>query len=214
MIARPRPVLRPGEGLTALETAAVLFITAIVAVPLLAIAARIVALPVEWQADMEAARDAREILRQVADDARQASCVRLFVIEDDPEASSTRWMFTWVDYTSVDYTSRGSNRLFEVQYSRREDDAAWVREETVSEVVEAAVCLDGDVVRVKQRPKEEKIIGPVAYFDIGLTPIPGEGTNRCIVEAHVQPSRPEGSPIQKIAAMMRPDDARCEQPPQ
>lgn len=215
MIARPRPVLRRCEGLTALETAAVLFITAIVAVPLLAIAARIVALPVEWQADMEAARDAREILRQVADDARQASCVRLFVTGDDPEASSTRWMFTWVDYTlSVSNTSPVSNRLFEVRYSRREDDAAWVREETVSEVVEAAVCLDGDVVRVKQRPKEEKIIGPVAYFDIGLTPIPGEGTNRCIVEAHVQPSRPEGAPIQKIAAMMRPDDARCEQPPQ
>lgn len=209
MIARPRHVLRPCEGLTALETAAVLFITAIVAVPLLAITARIVALPVEWQADMEAARDAREILRQVADDARQASCVRLFLIEDDPEASSTQWMFTWVDYTSP-----VSNRLFEVRYSRREDDAAWVREETVSEVVDAAVCLDGDVVRVKQRPKEEKIIGPVPYFDISLTPIPGEGTNRCIVYARVQPSRPEGAPIQKIAAMMRPDDARCEQPPQ
>ena len=209
MIARPRPVLRRCEGLTALETAAVLFITAIVAVPLLTIAARIVALPVEWQADMEAARDAREILRQVADDARQASCVRLFVIEDDPEASSTHWTFTWVDYTSP-----VSNRLFEVQYSRREDDAAWVREETVSEVVDAAVCLDGDVVRVKQLPREEKIIGPVAYFDISLTPIPGEGTNRCIVKAHVQPSRPEDAPIQEIAAMMRPDDARCEQPPQ
>lgn len=208
MIARPRPVLRRCEGLTALETAAVLFITAIVAVPLLAIAARIVALPVEWQADMEAARDAREIMRQVADDARQASCVRLSVIEDDPEASSTQWTFTWVDHAI------SPERLFEVIYSRREDDAAWVREETVSEVEAAEVCLDGDVVRVKQISEEEKIIGPVAYFDIGLTPIPGEGTNRCIVKAHVQPSRPEDAPIQEIAAMMRPDDARCEQPPQ
>ena len=208
MIARPRPVLRPCEGLTALETAAVLFITAIVAVPLLAISAQIVALPVEWQADMEAARDAREILRQVADDARQASCVRLFVIEDDPEASSIHWMFTWVDYASTSYW------LFEVKYSRREDDAAWVREETVSKVEEAAVCLDGDVVRVKQLYKEEKIIGPVAYFNISFALVPDVGTYRCIVYGRVQPSRPEGAPIQKIAAMMRPDDADCEQPPQ
>ena len=217
MIARPRPALRPCEGLTALETAAVLFITAIVAVPLLAIAAQIVALPVEWQANMEAARDAREILRQVADDARQASCFqenmrRTSDLEDDPEASSTYWMFTWVDYAS-DYAS-SPNRLFEVKYSRREDDAAWVREETVSKVGEgAAVCVDGNTVRVSQLSKEEKTIGPVAYFDIGLTPLPGRGTDRCIVHASVRPSRPEDALTQVIAAMMRPDNAQCEQPP-
>ena len=196
-----------------METAAVLFITAIVAVPLLAIAAQIIALPVEWQANMEAARDAREILRQVADDARQASCFqenmrRTSNLEDDPEASSTYWMFTWVDYAS------SPNRLFEVKYSRREDDAAWVREETVSEVGEgAAVCVDGNTVRVSQLSKEEKTIGPVAYFDIGLTLIPGGRTDRCIVYASVRPSRPEDALTQDIAAMMRPDTAQCEQPP-
>ena len=221
MIARPRPVFRPCEGLTALETAAVLFITAIVAVPLLAIAAQIVAIPVEWQANMEAARDAREILRQVADDARQASCFqenmrRTSNLEDDPEASSTYWMFTWVDYAS-DYASDSAsipNRLFEVKYSRREDDAAWVREETISKVGEgAAVCVDGNTVRVSQLSKEEKTIGPVAYFDIGLTPIPGGRMDRCIVHASVRPSRPEDALTQDIAAMMRPDNAQCEQPP-
>lgn len=204
MIARPRPVLRRCEGLTALETAAVLFITAIVAVPLLAIAARIVALPVEWQADMEAARDAREILRQVADDARQASCVRLFVTGDDPEASSTQWTFTsWKDYAEEIY--------FVVTYYVEDNVVVReVREESLSNVMDSDVGCS--TIGVPSQPPRK--IGPVAYFDIGLTPIPGEGTNRCIVEAHVQPSRPEGAPIQKIAAMMRPDDARCEQPPQ
>lgn len=204
MIARPRPVLRRCEGLTALETAAVLFITAIVAVPILAIAARIVALPVEWQADMEAARDAREILRQVADDARQASCVRVFVTGDDPEASSTQWTFTsWKDYEEGSY--------FVVTYHVEDNVVVReVREESLSNVMDSDVGCS--TIGVPSQPPRK--IGPVAYFDISLTPIPGEGTNRCIVEAHVQPSRPEGAPIQKIAAMMRPDDARCEQPPQ
>ena len=203
MIARPRPVLRPGEGLTALETAAVLFITAIVAVPLLAIAARIVALPVEWQADMEAARDAREILRQVADDARQASCVRLFGIEDDPEASSTYWTFISRDYLKEIY--------FVVTYYVEDNVVVReVREESLSNVIDSGV--ECSTIGVLFQPPRK--IGPVAYFDISLTPIPGEGTNRCIVKAHVQPSRPEGAPIQEIAAMMRPDDAQCEQPPQ
>ena len=204
MIARPRPVFRPCEGLTALETAAVLFITAIVAVPLLAIAAQIVTLPVEWQANMEAARDAREILRQVADDARQASCFqentrRTPDLEDDPETSSTYWMFTWVDYEKQMY--------FVVEY--HVEDNVVVREELVSNVVDSDVGCTA--IGNPSRPPQK--IGPVAYFDIGLTPLPGRGTDRCIVHASVRPSRPEDALTQDIAAMMRPDTAQCEQPP-
>lgn len=209
MIARPRPVFRPCEGLTALETAAVLFITAIVAVPLLAIAAQIVALPVEWQANMEAARDAREILRLVADDARQASCFqenmrRTPDLEDDSEASSTYWMFTWVDY---DYTRP---RYFVVEYHIEDNVVVReVREESVSNVMDSDVGCTA-IGNLSRPPRK---IGPVAYFDIGLTPIPGRGTDRCIVYARVQPSRPEDALPQDIAAMMRPDNAQCEQPP-
>ena len=209
MIARPRPAFRPCEGLTALETAAVLFITAIVAVPLLAIAAQIVALPVEWQANMEAARDAREILRQVADDARQASCFqenmrRTSDLEDDLETSSTYWMFTWVDY---DYEMP---RYFVVEYHVEDNVVVReVREESVSNVMDSDVgCTTiGNLSRPPQK------IGPVAYFDIGLTPIPGGRMDRCIVHASVRPSRPEDALTQVIAAMMRPDNAQCEQPP-
>lgn len=204
MIARPRPAFRPCEGLTALETAAVLFITAIVAVPLLAIAAQIVALPVEWQANMEAARDAREILRQVADDARQASCFqentrRTPDLEDDPETSSTYWTFTWVDYVNPMY--------FVVEYYV--EDNVVVREELVSNVMDSDVGCTA--IGNPSRPPQK--IGPVAYFDIGLTPIPGGRTDKCIVYARVNPSRPEDALTQDIAAMMRPDTAQCEQPP-
>ena len=207
MIARPRPALRPCEGLTALETAAVLFITAIVAVPLLAIAAQIVTLPVEWQANMEAARDAREILRLVADDARQASCFqenmrRTPDLEDDPEASSTYWTFTWVDYADPTY--------FVVEYHIEDNVVVReVREESVSNVMDSDVGCTA--IGNPSRPPRK--IGPVAYFDIGLTPIPGGRTDRCIVYARVQPSRPEDALTQDIAAMMRPDTAQCEQPP-
>ena len=209
MIARPRPALRSCEGLTALETAAVLFITAIVAVPLLAIAAQIVALPVEWQANMEAARDAREILRQVADDARQASCFqenmrRTSDLEDDPETSSTYWTFTWVDYAKQKPT------YFVVEYYVEDNVVVReVREESVSNVMDSDVgCTTiGNLSRPPQK------IGPVAYFDIGLTPIPGGRMDRCIVHASVNPSQPEDALTQVIAAMMRPDTAQCEQPP-
>lgn len=204
MIARPRPVLRPCEGLTALETAAVLLITAIVAVPLLAIATRIVALPVEWQANMEATRDAREVLRQVADDARQASCVRQFGIEEDPEASSTHWTFTWMDYLKEKY--------FVVEY-HVEDDV--VVREVHSESFSNVMHSDARCSTIGVLFGPPRRMGPVAHFDIRFTPVPVDGTDdRCIVNARVKPSRPEDAPIQEIAAMMRPDNAQCEHPPQ
>lgn len=202
MIARLHPPLSSCEGLTALETAVVLFITAIVAVPLLATAGRVVALPVEWRANVEAARDAREVLRQVADDARQASCFEAVVsstpdTEDNTGTSSEYWRFTWVDYTN--------SRSFEVQYSRQEDGAV-VREETSIDQVSGngVACVDEETFPDPQSPN--KIIGSVEYFEIYVTPIPAG----CLIGATVIPSRPENALMQEIVAMMRPDNARCE----
>lgn len=206
MIARPRPVLSSCEGLTALETAVVLFITAIVAVPLLAVAGWVVTLPVEWRADVEAARDAREILRQVADDARQASCIEAGVsdtsdAEDNTGTSSEYWRFTWVDYTD--------RRSFEVEYSRPED--AVIRKETVNGGVTAEPCelAEGPLIS-----EEKKTIGSVEHFGIFVTPIPNGGMLKCLVIAEVRPSPPRNATKQEVAAMMRPDNADCQQLPQ
>ena len=205
MIARLRPPLSSCKGLTALETAVVLFITAIVAVPLLAVAGRVVTLPVEWRANVEAARDAREILRQVADDARQASCIEAGVssisdTEDNTGTSSEYWRFTWVDYTD--------NQSFEVEYSRPED--AVIRKETVNGGVTAEPCeLGGPLIS-----EEKKTIGSVEHFGIFVTPIPNGGMLKCLVVAEVRPSPPRNATMQKVAAMMRPDIADCQQLPQ
>ncbi len=204
MIARLRPVLSSCEGLTALETAVVLFITAIVAVPLLAVAGRVVTLPVEWQANVEAARDAREILRQVADDARRASYVEAVVSntfgpEDDTGTFSKCWRFTWADYTD--------ERSFEVNYYYREGGPV-VRQETISNNGTAELCEPAEDHPV---PEGNEPIGvSVAHFDIGLTPTP----DRCLIVAKVKPPRPENALMQEVAAMMRPDNADCQQLPQ
>lgn len=203
MIACPRPARSSCEGLTALETAVVLFITAIVAVPLLATAWWVVDLPVKWRANVEAARDAREILRQVADDARQASC---FSTEDmsqvpDPEngaAALSTWTFTWVDYTPP-------LRFFEVEYSHLRD--AVVRKETISVIDED---IPEDQCEPAEGPQISETIWSVAYFDIIPVQVLSGDTYRCLIHATVRPSRPESALLQKIAAMMRPDNARCE----
>lgn len=205
MIARLHPSLSSCEGLTALETAVVLFITAIVAVPLLATAGRVVALPVEWRANVEAARDAREVLRQVADDARQASffekCDRqTHDLEDDPEEPSEYWRFTWVDYTD--------SRSFEVRYSHREDDDV-EREETISRIRERETAGTCTILEDSQLSEEEKTIGSVEYFEIYVTPIPNGGILKCLIVAKVRPSMPVQQEIRKIAAVMRPDNATC-----
>lgn len=204
MIARLHPALSSCEGLTALETAVVLFITAIVAVPLLATAGRVVALPVEWQANVEATRDAREVLRQVADDARQASsfsseCARdTSGPQDDPEEPSKCWTFTWDDYTA--------NCSLIVRYSHREDDAV-EREETISRIKERETAGTCTILEGSQLSEEEKTIGSAEYFDIGVTPTPDE--EKCLIGASVIPSRPENALMQEIVAMMRPDNAQC-----
>lgn len=209
MIARLHPALSSCEGLTALETAVVLFITAIVAVPLLATAGRVVALPVEWRANVEAARDAREVLRQVADDARQASCFEAVVsstpdTEDNTGTSSEYWRFTWVDYTD--------GKSFNVRYDYHREDGDVVREETISTIGEDGTAEPCKLAGGSQLSEEEKTIGFVEHFDIGVTPTPDE--EKCLIGARVKPSRPENALMQEIAAMMRPDDANCQQLPQ
>lgn len=204
MIARLHPALSSCEGLTALETAVVLFITAIVAVPLLATAGRVVALPVEWRANVEAARDAREVLRQVADDARQASCFETGVSrtsdpEDNTGTSSEYWRFTWVDYTD--------DRSFEVEYSHQEGDYV-MREETISTIEEDGTAEPCELAGGSPLSDEEKTIGFVEHFDVGVTPTPDE--EKCLIGASVRPSRPENALMQEIVAMMRPDNAQCE----
>lgn len=202
MIACPRPARSSCEGLTALETAVVLFITAIVAVPLLATAGWVVDLPVEWRANVEAARDAREVLRQVADDARQASCFQEVVSHpsgDGTDASGTSWEFTWVDYTS--------HRFFEVHYSHLEDDI--VREETISRIGEDAIAQPCSPPKdLHQLSREAKIIGSVVYFDILRH---NRNASRCIILAKVSLSQPGDASIQyrETPAMMRPDNAEC-----
>ena len=187
-----------------METAVVLFITAIVAVPLLATAGRVVALPVEWQANVEAAHDAREVLRQVADDARQASsfsseCDRdASVPEDDPEEPSKCWTFTWNDYTA--------KCSLIVRYSHGEDDAV-EREETISEITKNETAGTCTILEGSQLSEDAKTIGSVEYFDIRRH---NRGMPRCLILAEVIPSRPENALMQEIAAMMRPDNARCE----
>ena len=207
MIACPRPARSSCEGLTALETAVVLFITAIVAVPLLATAWWVVDLPVEWRANVEAARDAREVLRQVADDARQASCFQEVISppsgsEDGTDASSRSWEFTWMDYAS--------QRFFKVEYSRLKD--AVVREETISTIEENGTEGPCEPAEGSQTSEEGKTIGSVDHFEIGVTPIPNGDNLKCLIGARVILSRRENfrNPEMKIAAMMRPDNPRCE----
>ena len=153
---------------------------------------------------MEAARDAREVLRQVADDARQASsfsseCARdTSGPEDDPEEPSKCWTFTWDDYTA--------NCSLIVRYSHREDDAI-VREETISTIEEDGTTEPCKLAEVSQLSRERKTIGSVEYFRVYVTPIPNG--DKCLVRAEVRPSMPVQQKIREIAAMMRPDIAQC-----
>ncbi len=88
-----RRLLGSWQGLTLLETAAVMLIVAILTVPLVAVAGRLIVLPVEWQENLGEVRDSREALHWVASDARQAAC---FTDGDSEDSYGT---FKWTDYT-------------------------------------------------------------------------------------------------------------------
>ena len=133
----PRPtLLGSSRGLTLLETAAVLLIVAILAVPLVGMASRLIVLPVEWQENLGAIRDAREALHLVASDARQAAC---FTERTDDGEHGT---FTWTDYTET------PARKFSVHYYL-DAGGNLMREEAV------------DV-----SPPRTTAIGPVEKFEI------------------------------------------------
>ena len=118
-----RRLLGSWRGLTLLETAAVMLIVAILTVPLVAVASRLIVLPAEWQENLGAVRDARESLHLVASDARQSACYT----EGDSEGEYGT--FTWTDYSET------VARRFSVRYfsnTRHPDGSrSLVREETV-----------------------------------------------------------------------------------
>lgn len=130
MTHRLSPLLRSQSGLTVLETAAVVFIVSIIVVPLLAIGSQFLILPVEWRANVTAMRDAREAVKWVADDARQAMS---FTPElDQPDYGK----FEWIDYTVTPF------QKFSVRYFYEADtDSLW-REETVDSITTKRVVID------------------------------------------------------------------------
>ena len=123
MTASRRARLGPWSGLTLLETAAVMLIMAVLAVPLVAVAGRFITLPVQWQENLGDVRDAREALHWVASDARQAACF------SEPQFEGYLGTFEWTDYTET------PARHFSVRYSLGAPDAdgrqELVRAETV-----------------------------------------------------------------------------------
>ena len=124
MTASRHSLLGSWRGLTLLETAAVMLIVAILTVPLVAVASRLIVLPAEWQVNLGTVRDAREALHLVASDARQAAC---FTGRDSEDDYGT---FTWTDYTE------SAARNFSVRYysdaTQPDESRSLMREETVN----------------------------------------------------------------------------------
>lgn len=113
------------SGLTLLETAAVMLIVAVLAVPMVAVAARLIVLPVEWQNNLGDVRDAREALHWVASDARQAACYT------ESQSEGHIGTFEWTDYTET------PAREFSVRYSLTTPDADGRQELLRAETVDA-----------------------------------------------------------------------------
>ena len=149
MTASRRAFLGSWQGLTLLETAAVMLIVAILTVPLVAVASRLIVLPVEWQENLGAVRDAREALHLVASDARQAACFT--------EGNSLGYYgtFTWTDYTesaarnfSVRYFSNATQPDGSFSLMRAETvDAAPARSMHIGSVREFSIRQDGRLIR-------------------------------------------------------------------
>ena len=141
----PRPtLLGSSQGLTLLETAAVLLIVAILAVPLVGVASRLIVLPVEWQENLGAMRDAREALHWVASDARQAACFKEGTDNDE------HGTFTWTDYTETPV------RKFSVLYYL-DTEGNLMRKETV----DASPPRTTDIGRVEEfeiQPPDGRLI--------------------------------------------------------
>jgi hypothetical protein len=109
--------------------AVVLFIVALVAVPLAAIASQFFILPTEWQANVTAMRDAREAVKWVADDARQAAC---FEIGFEPDYGT----LSWTDYTV------SSPIRFNVRYFYESSTTSLIREEVGGDLTTTRPIID------------------------------------------------------------------------
>ena len=144
-----RRILGSWQGLTLLETAAVMLIVAILTVPLVAVASRLIVLPAEWQENLGTVRDAREALHLVASDARQAACYT----EGDSEGDYGT--FTWTDYSetvarrfSVRYFSDPAQTDGSRNLMREETvDASPARATQIGAVWEFSVRQDGRLIR-------------------------------------------------------------------
>ena len=149
MTASRHSLLGSWRGLTLLETAAVMLIVAILTVPLVAVASRLIVLPAEWQVNLGTVRDAREALHLVASDARQAAC---FTEGNSLDYYGT---FKWTDYTESE------TRRFSVRYysdaTQPDESRSLMREETVNasparsmhigSVREFSIRQDGRLIR-------------------------------------------------------------------
>ena len=144
-----RRVFGSSQGLTLLETAAVMLIVAILTVPLVAVANRLIVLPVEWQENLGEVRDSREALHRVASDARQAVCFK------EGNSLGDYGTFTWTDYTepaamsfNVRYFSNATQPDGSISLMREETtDASLVRSTQVGYVQEFSIRQDGRLIR-------------------------------------------------------------------
>ncbi|MYB48853.1 MAG: type II secretion system protein [Dehalococcoidia bacterium] len=170
-----RRVLGSSQGLTLLETAAVMLIVAILTVPLVAVAGRLIVLPVEWQENLGTVRDAREALHLVASDARQAACY----IEGDSE--DDYGTFKWTDYTET------PTREFRVRYYSDTAYSDGSRNLLREEIIDAS-------------PPRTIPIGDVSEFGISLE----ERLIRAWVKIPSWAEKGSDAPLLGISALMRP----------
>lgn len=149
MTAPRHKLLSSWRGLTLLETAAVMLIVAMLTVPLVAVASRLIILPVEWQENLGTVRDAREALHLVASDARQAACYT------EGDSVGDYGTFTWTDYTetaarsfSVRYFSSATQRDGSLSLMREETvDASPARSTHIGSVWKFSIRQDGRLIR-------------------------------------------------------------------
>ena len=175
MTALRHSLLGSWRGLTLLETAAVMLIVAILTVPLVAVASRLIVLPAEWQESVGAVRDAREALHWVASDARQAACYT------EGDSDGDHGTFRWTDFTET------GARKFSVRYHSNATPMEGTRNLMREERVDAS-------------PPRTILIGSVTDFDVRRD----ERLVRARVRDPARSEEGSDAPPLEIAAMMRP----------
>ncbi len=159
-----------------LETAAVMLIVAILTVPLVAVAGRLIVLPVEWQENLGEVRDSREALHWVASDARQAACFT------EGRSEGDYGTFKWTDYTEP------TAREFSVRYysdtAHPDGSRNLLRDEIVGDSPPRTIPI-GDVEEFSIR-QENRLI-------------------RAWVKIPSWAEEGSDSPLLGISALMRPD---------